>query len=129
MNITEIAFTVLPVTDIARARAFYEEVLCLKPTSVFQKEGMAFIEYDIAAGTLALGCGHPLLQPSAHGGAIALEVGDFSEVISHLKERNCRMVMDAAETPVCHMAIIADPDGNFIIIHKRKAPMPSAAQA
>jgi hypothetical protein len=24
------------------------------------------------------------------------------------------------ETPVCHLATVADPDGNLIIIHKRK---------
>jgi predicted enzyme related to lactoylglutathione lyase len=25
------------------------------------------------------------------------------------------------ETPVCRMAVIADPDGNHLIIHKRHA--------
>ena len=32
MKITELAYTGTPVTDMARARVFYEEVLGLKPT-------------------------------------------------------------------------------------------------
>jgi len=29
--------------------------------------------------------------------------------------------MEPMPTPVCHMAMIFDPDGNSICIHKRKA--------
>ena len=28
--------------------------------------------------------------------------------------------MEPLETPVCHMAIISDPDGSRLLIHKRK---------
>jgi hypothetical protein len=28
--------------------------------------------------------------------------------------------MDTMETPVCHFAIVRDPDGNAVMIHKRK---------
>lgn len=120
MNIIEIAFTVLPVTDLAQARSFYEEVLCLKPAQVFEKDGMGFIEYDIAAGTLAIGSGAPLFKPSSDGGAIALEVEDFEAAIIRLKKKDCKFHMEPNETPVCRMAVISDPDGNFIMVHKRK---------
>ena len=124
MKIREIAFTVLPVTNLARARAFYEKTLNLTPTSIFEKDGMGMIEYDIGPGTLAIGCGAPLFKPAADGGAIALEVEDFSAAISRLQAHQVRFASEAYETPVCHMATIADPDGNYLIIHKRK-PAPN----
>lgn len=122
MRITEIAYTVLPVTNLKKARLFYEEILGLKPTSVFEKDGMGFIEYDIAGGTLAIGAGAPLFKPGPEGGAIALEVDDFPAALAHLKKNSCRFLMETEshETPVCHMAIFCDPDGNRLMIHKRK---------
>ena len=53
----EIAFTCYAVTNMARARKFYEGVLGLKPTVVFgEPGGMQWTEYDIASGTLAPHC-------------------------------------------------------------------------
>jgi catechol 2,3-dioxygenase-like lactoylglutathione lyase family enzyme len=40
----EIAFTAYAVTNMAKARKFYEGVLCLKPA---RKLGPKFVEYDI----------------------------------------------------------------------------------
>lgn len=120
INATEIAFTVLPVSSLTQGRQFYEGVLGLKATSVFDKGDMGFIEYDIGTGTLAIGCGAPLFKPSKDGGAIALEVQDFDIALSNLKQKDCVFAMEAQETPVCRMAVIKDPDGNFIMIHKRK---------
>lgn len=120
MKIKEIAFTVLPVSDLVRARNFYERVLKLEPTSIFEEGDMGFVEYDIAGGTLAIGCGAPIFKPSRDGGAIALEVDSFGDAISELEGNGCSFVMEPHETPVCRMATIADPDGNYIIIHKRK---------
>lgn len=121
MKITEIAFTVLPVTNLQTARKFYEDVLGLTPSQIFEKDGMGMIEYDIASGTLAIGCGAPIFKPSPDGGAIAFEVDDFENAIGHLKANGCRFSMEPYETPVCHMAVVSDPDGNFLMIHKRKA--------
>ena len=77
-------------------------------------------EYDIGAGTLAIGCGAPLFKPSEGGGAIALEVEDFGAAIDHLKRSGCTFSLEATETPVCRMAVVSDPDGNFLMFHKRK---------
>ena len=52
LKVTEIAFSCYPVTDMARARKFYEGVLGLKPTYVVgEPGGMQWTEYDIANGT------------------------------------------------------------------------------
>jgi predicted enzyme related to lactoylglutathione lyase len=120
INPIDIAFTVLPVSNLAKGRQFYEGVLGLKATSVFAEGDMGFIEYDIGHGTLAIGCGAPLFKPSKEGGVIALEVADFDAAISSLKQKNCTFAMEAQETPVCRMAILKDPDGNFLMIHKKK---------
>ncbi len=122
INAVEIAFTIIPVSSLAKGRAFYEGVLGLKATSVFEKGEMGFIEYDIGQGTLAIGCGAPLFKPAKDGGAIALEVMDFDSAISSLKREGCAFAMDAQETPACKMAVVKDSDGNFLMIHKRKKP-------
>ena len=50
MKATNIAFTGIPVTDMKRARAFYEGTLGLKPAADFA-EGV-WIEYEIKNGLL-----------------------------------------------------------------------------
>jgi len=117
--ISEVAFFCYPVTDIARSRAFYEGVLQLKPTQVTEKPGMTWIEYDIGATTLCIGIA-PGWTPSTEGGNVALEVDDFEKSVAALKAKNVPFTMEPLETPVCHMAIISDPDGSRLLIHKRK---------
>ena len=118
--ITEIAFSCYPVTDMARARKFYESVLGLKPTMAFgEPGGMQWTEYDIASGTLSLGSGAPDWQPRADGCSVGLEVKDFDAAIAHLKAKGVKFKMEPFPTPVCRMAMISDPDGNTICIHKR----------
>jgi len=117
--ISEVAFFCYPVTDIARSRAFYEGVLQLKPSQVTEKPGMTWIEYDIGATTLCIGIA-PGWTPSTEGGNVALEVDDFEKSVAALKAKNVPFTMEPLETPVCHMAIISDPDGSRLLIHKRK---------
>jgi predicted enzyme related to lactoylglutathione lyase len=120
MKVIEIAFTGYPVTDLKRARQFYEGALGLKPARVFGDETNAWIEYDIGAGTLSIGNMAPEWKPSAGGGSVALEVEDFPAAIERLKAGGHPVFFGPIETPVCHMAVVSDPDGNSITIHKRK---------
>ncbi len=120
MKITELAFTVLPVTNLAKARTFYEGVLGLKPANIFEKDGMGMIEYSIGTGTLSIGSGAPIFKPAKDGGAVALEVEDFQEAVDSVRKHGAPFILEPYETPVCHMAVFADPDGNFLMFHKRK---------
>ena len=113
----EIAFTAYAVTDLARSRKFYEEVLGLKPSSI--KEGIPWVEYNIGSGTLGIGVSSQW-KPSRDGASVALEVTDFDEAIAHIKAQGVTFEMGPLETPVCHMAVLRDPDGGKICIHKRK---------
>jgi predicted enzyme related to lactoylglutathione lyase len=120
-QITEVAFTGYPVTDIGRARAFYEGVLQLKPTTTFENEGCHWIEYDIGPSTIAITNISPEWKPSGDGPAVALEVADFEEAIAWLQKAAVKFVVEPTTSPVCRMAVIADPDGNLVTIHKRSA--------
>lgn len=119
MKIREIAFSCYPVTEMSRARAFYEGVLGLIPTMIAEHEGAQWVEYDIGAGTLSLGRA-PGWSPSREGCSVGLEVEDFEAAIRELRTANVEFVFGPLETPVCHMAFVRDPDGNSVGIHKRK---------
>ncbi|MFL6589026.1 MAG: VOC family protein [Chthoniobacterales bacterium] len=119
MKATNIAFTGIPVTDIKRARAFYEGVLGLKPAGEFA-EGV-WIEYEIGSGTLAIGSVGDQWKPSADGTCVAIEVENFDAAIKSLKDKNASFAAEGIESPVCNMAVVQDPDGNKIIIHKLKS--------
>ena len=121
MNILEIAFTGYSVTNLKRAREFYEGALGLKVSHFFGDENQAWIEYDIGAGTLSISNGAPDWKPNAGGGAAGLEVEDFALAVAELKAKGSAFLLEPIETPVCHMAVVSDPDGNSICIHKRKA--------
>lgn len=116
--ITEIAFTGTPVTDIKRAREFYEGVLGFKPS--MESAGGMWVEYEIGNGTFGIGCYGDVWKPSPDGTCIAFEVDDLDAEIARLKSRGVKFAMDATPTPICHFVIICDPDGNKILIHKRK---------
>lgn len=120
MKVIEIAFSTYPVTDVPRARAFYEGLLGLKPTMDHDMgESGHWVEYDIGAGTLGIGR-YEGWKPGAGGCTVGLEVEDFEAAIAALKAAGTPITMGPFETPVCHMAMVSDPDGNTLCIHKRK---------
>jgi predicted enzyme related to lactoylglutathione lyase len=114
--ITEIAFFVYPVSRMARARKFYEDTLGLKLESNWQNK---WVEYDIAGATFAITTMEKEHKAGLRGGIISFEVDDLDAEVERLRKRGVRFVREVGTTPVCRMAMIADPDGNEIIIHKR----------
>ncbi|MFV0338208.1 MAG: VOC family protein [Chthoniobacterales bacterium] len=120
MKIKEIAFSCYPVTDMQRARAFYEGILGLTVTMDSSEAGAHWVEYDIGAGTLAIGAAEGML-PSQDGCSVALEVEDFGTAVEELEKSGVEFHFGPIETPVCYMLFVRDPDGNSIGIHQRKA--------
>jgi predicted enzyme related to lactoylglutathione lyase len=51
---------------------------------------------------------------------VGLEVEDFNQTIAELKKRHVTFHQEVMETGVCHLAVVNDPDGNPLFIHKRK---------
>jgi predicted enzyme related to lactoylglutathione lyase len=122
MKIREIAFTGYPVTDMPRARAFYEGVLKLESSRVFENGARQWVEYDLGATTFAISnMSMDDWKPSSNGPSVAFEVDDFDAAVASLKENKVRFRAEPFESPVCQVAIVTDPDGNSIVIHKRKS--------
>lgn len=120
IKIKEIAFSCYAVTNMPRARGFYEDVLGLKPTTVTDTAHGNWVEYEFGPYALSLGCA-PGFKPSPDGCTVALEVEDFDAAIMHLKANNVKFRMEEYKSPVCRMAMVSDPDGNTLCIHKRNA--------
>ena len=118
MKIKEIGFVAIPVTDIKRARSFYEDVLGLKVSD--EMMGGKWIEYTVGGDTLAIANVGEQWTPSDQGTGAAFEVEDFDEAIKRLKDRHVSFAAGPFETPCCHMAVVQDPDGNKLMIHKSK---------
>jgi len=115
--IKEVAFVAIAVSDKERARKFYQETLELRP-GMTAMEG-AWVEYDLGATTIGVGC-WPGWDPSRDGTTVAFEVDDIDAAIATLKERGVTFDMEKTESPVCWMAQFRDPDGNKLLVHKRK---------
>ena len=117
MITNEVAFVAIAVADKERARKFYQETLELTPART-QMDG-AWVEYDLGPVTIGVGC-HPAWQPSRDGTTVAFEVEDIDAAYTKLEQRGVMFDIEKTETPVCWMAQFRDPDGNKLVIHKRK---------
>ncbi|MBP7149536.1 MAG: VOC family protein [Acidobacteria bacterium] len=114
--IRKVAFTVYPVRDMDRARRFYEQGLGLQVSD--QYEGM-WIEYEAGGGVLALTNTPELGRPAADaGGTIAFEVDDVDALTARLREQGATVLSEPMATPVCRMSVVADPEGNAVILHR-----------
>jgi predicted enzyme related to lactoylglutathione lyase len=123
MQIVEIAFVGYSVTDMKRSKAFYEGVLGLKKSRGFGTLNgeEQWVEYDIGAGCLALiAGGGDDWPPSPVGTAAAFEVDDFDGYVKKLREAGIKFIWEPTESPICWMIVVADPDSNRVVIHKRK---------
>ena len=126
LGVKEIAFSCYAVTDFDRALAFYRDVIGLPLTFVLPEgEGLRWAEFEIGGAALCIGKA-PDWKHSADGCTVALEVEDFEAAVAKLRAANVTITMEPMDTGVCQMAGIADPDGNPLLIHKRK-PQPANA--
>ncbi|MCX6956878.1 MAG: VOC family protein [Verrucomicrobia bacterium] len=118
VQIKELAFVFYPVTDVARARTFYEGLLGLKVGKQIEfGPGQWWIEYDIAGQALAISNA----MPGKPASSLALEVVDLDAALAAAKAAGTPITLDVTEFPPCRMFIVKDPDGNEITLHQRKA--------
>jgi len=118
--------TMLPVIDMARARAFYEGSLGLTPGN-FKPDGK--FEYRVGGSTLAL---FPKPEGTkAEHTAISFQVADIAAAIAALKKAG--VVFESYDLPgfktVEHVCVLGsekaawfkDPEGNFLCLHEDQA--------
>ena len=118
IQVKELAFVFHAVTDIPRARKFYEGYLGLKVG--LQTEfgpGQWWIEYDVAGQAIAI-CNAIPANPQS---SLALEIADLDGARATAKSTGVELVGDVMEFPPCRAFRVKDPDGNEITLHQRKA--------
>jgi predicted enzyme related to lactoylglutathione lyase len=117
----KVAFTMYPVTNVARARAFYEENLGLRRGSMGNQGEQYWVEYDLpGGGCLALTNFTTDAPSDKAGGTIAFEVEDLDRLMSDLKSKDVKFTSDVIESPVCRMAVCLDSEGNSLLLHQLK---------
>lgn len=117
--ITGIDFVSLPVSDMARARAFFQDTLGLKPG---QGVGNQWVEFDLGDGpALALVDTASYGMPSEPvvAGSVAIAIHDFEGMVEAMKAQG-RLKQAPFESPVCHGAFVVDTEGNSLALHRRK---------
>jgi predicted enzyme related to lactoylglutathione lyase len=123
--VTGVDYVGIPSNDIETARAFYENVLGLQASSVWQRPGEAALGAEFETGTVTIalincpGLGIPF---SPNPAPLALQVDDVKQARAELESRGVTFVADDIDSGVCHMANFKDPDGNAIMLHHRYAP-------
>jgi predicted enzyme related to lactoylglutathione lyase len=126
MQLKKVAFTMYPVSNVARARDFYENKLGLKLGSHGSQGDQWWIEYDLPGGGCFALTNFTPEKPSAEsGGTIAFEVADLDALIADLKAKNVEFKGDIIDSSVCRMAVCLDSEGNSLLLHQLK-PKPTA---
>jgi uncharacterized protein YndB with AHSA1/START domain/predicted enzyme related to lactoylglutathione lyase len=126
-GVKRVAFTMYPVTDTARARSFYEDVLGLRPNMVGGHEKMVWIEYDLPGGGCFALTSTTGNAPSAKaGGTIALEVQDLTATIERLKKHDGELLGAVVKGPHCTMQMCLDSEGNSLLLHQLDSDGPHA---
>lgn len=103
--------------DPQKSLAFYRDMLGMTPTWIDEENGQG-AEFTFEDGT-TFGIWKPQDLASAPGGAFMFAVDDLPAKVAALRGKGVD-VSEPLETPACHMAFAKDPDGNAVIIHKRK---------
>ena len=119
MTMKKVAFTLYPVIDGARARAFYEGTLGLAVGK--HSESGVWTEYDLpGGGCLALFKTDQMAPSADAGGTIALEVDDLDATNARLKAAGVTFKAEMIHSPVCRMSVILDSEGNSVLLHQLK---------
>ena len=120
MQIEHVDFVSFLTQDIARAKAFYTDVVGLE----VETEGAH--NFELRAGQVTL----DVFDPSSQGqpfapalGGLALRVPDVAAARAELEGHGVEFDRETLDTGVCHMAFFKDPDGNALMLHRRYAPV------
>ena len=111
-------FLGVPSQDPERARAFYRDVLGMRPD--------ANADWEQWAGDTCFGIWQPENQGmpfvAQKGNPWPLGCDDVAATKAALEEQGVQFFGDVLDAGVCHMAFFADPDGNELMLHHRYAP-------
>jgi catechol 2,3-dioxygenase-like lactoylglutathione lyase family enzyme len=112
-----LAFITYPVRDITVARRFYEGILGLKLARSYHED---WFEYDLGDTTFAITSADAEHTAPVRGALIAFEVADLDAEVVRLHQLGVPFRREIRESAVCRYAIVLDPDGSEVMIHRRK---------
>lgn len=107
------------VTDLRRVLAFYRDQLGMVPS----RESENGAEFHLPDGTTFGIWQPPESEDLKPGFGVMFTVGDAAGAAQQIRARG-GAIGDAFESPVCHMAMGTDPEGNSFITHQKKARDP-----
>ena len=120
LGIERTDFISVPTRDMERAKRFYGETLGLPPNPHATDR---FPEYETGNVNILL------VDPSTIGTefspnrtGFALRVPDVAAARERLEAEGVEFFGGIVDSGVSHMAFLADPDGNGIVLHHRYAP-------
>ena len=116
MQVEHVDFVSFLTRDIARAKAFYSDVIGLE----LETEGESDMEFRVGQVTLDVFDPSSIGQPFAPSPAgLALRVPDVDAARAELEAKGVVFDGDTIETGVCRQAWFKDPDGNALMLHRR----------
>jgi catechol 2,3-dioxygenase-like lactoylglutathione lyase family enzyme len=115
MGVAGVAFTMYPVTDVARAVAFYRDGLGLTTAGLDQP---FWVEFDVAGATFGIGNFDQVGTPGS-AQSLALEVDDLKAFRAALAARGIE-AGEPHELTNCMISVVRDPDGNQVWLHQVK---------
>lgn len=116
MQIRGSDFVMYHVSNLENSVTFYCDILGM---TVEGKYGDDWVELAATPTTLALYRPEEG-DPRIGGASIGLAVDDVAAAVAELTAKDVEVVWGEGESPVCHFAVIRDPDGNQVILHQRK---------
>ena len=117
MRVEQVDFISIPTRDVARAVAWYRDVLGLPESEVSEGE--------LETPNVTLSFWEPEREDMAfvpNEAGFAVRVDDVAGARSELEAKGVEFIAETWDSGVCHFAAFRDPDGNTVILHRRYAP-------
>jgi catechol 2,3-dioxygenase-like lactoylglutathione lyase family enzyme len=116
VDVERMDFVSIPTQDVARAVAWYRDVLGLVESD--------YTEGEVETPNVTLSFWRPeddSLPFAPNESGIALRVENVEAAVEEVRAAGAE-VMGIEDSGVCHMGFVKDPDGNVVILHRRYAP-------
>ena len=117
MRVEQVDFISIPTRNVARAIAWYREVLGLPESEVSEGE--------LETPNVTLSFWEPERDEIpfvANQAGFAVRVADVAETRSELEAKGVEFIAATWDSGVCHFAAFRDLDGNTVILHRGFAP-------
>jgi predicted enzyme related to lactoylglutathione lyase len=113
-------FVMYTARDMESLRRWYGELFGLAPGGEWHRSWSEFATEPVTLCLNSPGSEDKDARHWGRNGAIALAVGDILSAERECRKRKVTVVIPPVESSVCWMMLLADPEGNHILLHQRK---------